>query len=201
MPPPVGGGPGLRGVRRVRPPLRPPAGAGGPDDLPGDRLGEDKDGAAYVLDTYRAEHGTIHQHAAFIASHYLWDVRATYCDPAGRNRNDQTGKSNVQVFEEKGIPCTYTLSATAREVRNGIHLVRAALSPAAGRPRLFYADNENNRTFVKAMQSYRNRKVNSVWIDEPLDPQQYEHIPDALRYFFINRHLPRDIERVRLGTR
>jgi len=51
------------------------------------------------------------------------------------------------------------------------------------------------------MQSYRNRKVNSVWIDEPLDPQQYEHIPDALRYFYSKRRLPRRIEHVRLGAR
>ena len=163
-------------------------------------LGEDKDGTVYLLDTYRAEHGTIHQHAAYIASHWLWNVRATYCDPAGRNRNDQTGKSNVQVFAESGIPCTYTLSAAAREVRNGIQLVRAALEPAAGKPRFFYVPSDNNRVFVKAMQNYRNRKVNDVWIDDPLDPQEFEHVPDALRYFYVNRRLPRDIARVRLGA-
>jgi hypothetical protein len=37
------------------------------------------------------------------------------------------------------------------------------------------------------MQSYRNRRVNGIWIDQPQDPQEFEHIPDALRYFYVNR--------------
>jgi hypothetical protein len=163
-------------------------------------LGEDEDGRVYLLDTYRAEHGTIHQHADYIGRHKLSRVEATYCDPAGRNRNDQTGRSNVQVFEVKGIPCAYTFSPAAREIRNGIGLVRAALRPATGPPKLYYVPSENNRMFVKAMQSYRNRRVNGVWIDERQDPQEFEHIPDALRYYFVNRRLPRGIGRVRLGA-
>ena len=163
-------------------------------------LGEDREGRVYLLDTYRAEHGTIHQHAEYIRRHRLSRVEATYCDPSGRSRNDQTGRSNVQVFDAAGIPCTYTLSASAREVRNGIALIRAALRPATGRPRLYYVPSENNRIFVKAMQSYRNRRVNGVWIDERQDPQEYEHIPDALRYYFVNRRLPRGIGSVRLAA-
>ena len=104
------------------------------------------------------------------------------------------------AFEAAGIPCTYTLSPSAREVRNGINLIRAALRPAAGPPRLYYVPSENNRAFVKAMQSYRNRRVNGIWIDEPQDPQAYEHIPDALRYYFINRHQWRGIGEVRLAA-
>ncbi len=150
-------------------------------------IGEDKNGSSYLLDTYRSECGTIHQHAKYILKHELCDVAATYCDPAGRNRSDQTGRSNIQLFADYGIRCTYSMTARAREVRNGIELVRAALRPAAGEPRLFYLPRDNNRIFVKAMQSYRNRRVNGTWIDEPRDPQEFEHIPDALRYYFVNR--------------
>lgn len=150
-------------------------------------LGQDRQGCVWLLDTYRAECGTIHQHAEHISSHRLTKVAETYCDPAGRNRNDQTGRSNVDIFREYGIHCSYTLDAKLREVRNGIRLVRGALEPAAGRAKFFYVACENNRIFVKAMQSYRNRKVNGIWLDEPADPQEFEHIPDALRYFFVNR--------------
>jgi len=163
-------------------------------------LGEDAEGRVYLLDTYCCEHGTIHQHAQHINAHRLQDVRATYCDPAGRNRNDQTGRSNVQVFRSSGIACSYTLAPAAREVRNGIELVRAALEPAAGRARFFYVPGDNNRIFVQAMQNYRSRKVNGVWIDQPQDPQEFEHIPDALRYFFVNRRRGGAVSVIHLRT-
>jgi hypothetical protein len=50
------------------------------------------------------------------------------------------------------------------------------------------------------MQSYRNRKINGVWTDEPADPQEFEHVPDALRYFFVNRIGPRDVRIVGYGA-
>ena len=162
-------------------------------------IGVDKDGAAYLLDTYRAERATIAQHAKFILAHRLQNIAATYCDPAGRNRNDQTGKSNVQLFAEAGIECSFRLSAKLREVANGIQMVRAALEPASGPPRLFYVPSANSRIFVKAMQSYHNRKVNGIWIDDPQEPQEMEHIPDALRYFYVNRSVSQGIQRRGLG--
>ena len=163
-------------------------------------LGEDKQGSVYVLDTYQAEHATLAQHAAAIRGHRLRDVAATYCDPAGRSRNDQTGLSAIDAFRQAGIPCAYDLTPEGREVRNGIQLVRAALRPAAGPPTLFYVDHAGNRPFVRAMLNYRNRRVNDVYIDEPQDPQEHEHIPDALRYFYVNRRRSSGrIVAVRLG--
>ena len=163
-------------------------------------IGLDKNGTAYLLDTYRSERATIPQHAKYILAHKLKDARATYCDPAGRNQNDQTGKSDVQVFGGLGIECSFKLSKKLREVHNGLQMVRNALQPASGPPRLFYVPSPANRTFVKAMQSYCNRKVNSIWIDEPQDPQEYEHIPDALRYYFVNRSVSQGIVARRIGA-
>ncbi len=150
-------------------------------------IGEDKDGRSWVLDTYRSEASTIPQHAEYINAHAVQNVKASYCDPAGSSRSDQTGRSNVDLFRERGIPCTYRTAAVATNVHNGIQLVRALLQPASGPPKLFVVQNENNRAFVRAMQSYHNRKVNGVWIDDPADPQEHEHIPDSLRYFAVNR--------------
>ena len=79
-------------------------------------------------------------------------------------------------------------------------MVRAALEPADGTPMLRFAAHESNRVFVKAMQGYRNRKVNGIWIDQPQDPQEYEHIPDALRYFFVNRSRGQGVEIIAYGA-
>ncbi len=153
-------------------------------------IGEAADGTAYILDTYRAEQGTLRQHAGAMLTHKLHgEVAATYCDPAGRNRNDQTGRSSIDELKRYGIHCKYTLRGDAREVRNGIRLVRAAIEPAGGKPKLYYVNQPGNHVFVRAMQSYRNRKVNQQWIDQPQDPQEYEHIPDALRYYYVNREM------------
>ena len=150
-------------------------------------IGQDKDGRSWVLDTYRSEASTIPQHAEFINAHAVQNVKATYCDPAGSSRSDQTGRSNVDLFRDRGIPCQYRTAPSATNVHNGIQLVRSLLQPASGPPKLLFVASDNNRTLVRAMQSYHNRKVNGVWIDDPSDPQEYEHIPDALRYFVVNR--------------
>lgn len=161
-------------------------------------LGQDKDGVTYLLDTYKARRSRLSDHAEAILAHRLGQVRATYCDPAGLSRNDQTGRSNVEEFRRYGISCTYALSSWAREVANGIGLVRAALKPASGPPRLYYLDHEGNRPFVRDILSYRNRRINDTWVDRPIDPQPAEHTMDALRYFFVNRARPRRILRVGL---
>jgi len=155
---------------------------------------------SYVLDTYKAEHGTIKQHGDYINAHKLQRIEATYCDPAGRNKNDQTGRSDIDTFKGMGIHCRFTLSQKLRNVANGIQIVRDAMEPTSGPPKLQFVPNDNNREFVTAMHNYHNRKVNGVWIDEPKDPQDYEHIPDALRYYFINRQSSGAIGVVGYGT-
>jgi hypothetical protein len=150
-------------------------------------IGTDKTtGRMYVLDTYIAEEGTLAQHATYIKNHPMQEIRATFCDPAGRNKNDQTGRSNIEQFRAEGIVCEYTMNPRAREVKNGIRLVRDAFDPARGDPVAYFVQNENNKSFILSMQSYRNRKINDIWIDEPQDPQKHEHIPDAFRYFVVN---------------
>ena len=163
-------------------------------------FGEAKDGAIYILDTYRAEHGSLKTHADYINAHTPNLIAANYCDPAGRSRNDQTGKSNVDLFKSWGISCKYTTSKKLVNIQNGIQLVRAKIKPATGKPKLYVVRSKNNQAFITAMQSYHNRKVNSIWIDEPQDPQEYEHIPDILRYFVINRSVSHGVEMKGFGT-
>jgi hypothetical protein len=165
-------------------------------------IGEDQENIAWVLDTYRAEEGTLPQHAEAIHAHPIQQVEATFCDPAGRSRSDQTGLSNVQIFNRCGISCRYTLQPRLRSVQTGLEMIRAALQPARGSPRLFYVPTEaNRRCFVRAMESYRNRRINGVWTDLPQDPQPHEHVPDALRYYFVNRNANRSVAMVGYAAR
>lgn len=163
-------------------------------------LGVDKNDNVYLLDTYKAERARLRVHADYILAR-PGQVRATYCDPAGRNKNDQTGRSDVDEFAGYGIKCDYALTGWAREIANGVQLVRAALKPASGPPRFRYVPTENNRVFVRDMQSYINIRRNDIYVDSPKDPQPAEHTMDALRYFYVNRMGPsRRVGRVRLGT-
>jgi len=152
---------------------------------------EAKDGSIYVLDEYWAQNAVLETNAKYIrsldedAGH---GVEATFVDPAGRSRNDQTGYSDVKILRSTGIACQYSLTPFAREVRNGIKLVRAALMSASGRPRLFIA--AKCKHLITAFESYRLRQVNGEYVDDPIKPQDCDHWMDALRYYFVNRYVP-----------
>jgi hypothetical protein len=154
-------------------------------------LGVDAAGRVTVLDTYKAGDAPLADHARAVLDRSPADVVATFCDPAGRNRNDQTGRSNVEQFGRLGIPCRYTLAPAAREVANGIRLIRSLLRPAGGPPRLTVVATEGNRALIADFASYRNRQVNGLYVDEPVKPQPADHTMDALRYFAVNHLLPR----------
>jgi len=159
----------------------------------------DPAGAVRVTEEYRAQDATTHDNAREIARRdAARPIEATYCDPAGRSRSDQTGYSNVEVFAAAGIPCRYRLDRWARTVQNGVGLIRAALRPAAGRPRLFVA--AGCRQLIAAFEAYRLRKVNDAYVDEPVKPQEpWEHPMDALRYLMVNVAAPTGAEARPMG--
>jgi hypothetical protein len=61
-------------------------------------------------------------------------------------------------------------------------LIRAALKPAAGSPTLFIHPRCKN--LIAAMQQYRYPDDGG---ELPIKDGTYDHLIDALRYFFINR--------------
>jgi len=158
----------------------------------------DKSGCVRIVDEYCTENTTTADNAREIRGR---DgdrrIEATFCDPAGRSSNDQTGYSDVQVFESLGIPCTYNLSPWAREVRNGVNLIRSFLAPAGGRPRLLVSRRCSR--VIEAFESYRNRRVNGEYVDEPVKPQPGEHAMDALRYYLVNCWAPMRTEMRRMS--
>ena len=150
---------------------------------------EDKQGQVFVVDEYWSKQTRLSEHAKHIIEQDRQvRVQATYVDPAGRSRSDQTGYSSIDVLEGAGIPCEYMISRWAAEVKNGISIIRAFLQPAGGPARLRVAGK--CKQLVKAFESYRQREVNGEFVDEPVKPQACDHPLDALRYYFINRHRP-----------
>ena len=147
----------------------------------------DKHERVYVVDELWTHDTTVAHVAKVIKDrHPGVHVEATYCDPAGRNRNDQTGYSDVGVFKDCGIPCSYSHSRAMCEVHNGINMIRGALDPAVGPPRLKIAGRCEG--LIRAFESYRCRAENGQYVDDPVKPQPCDHPMDALRYYFVNRH-------------
>lgn len=149
----------------------------------------EKSGGVFVVEEYCTGATTTADNAREISRRDEGTrIEATFCDPAGRSRSDQTGFSDVEVFEGFGIPCSYSTTAWAREARNGINLIRSFLRPGAGAPRLYVAGS--CRQLIHAFESYRTRQVNGQDVDEPAKPQPAEHAMDALRYYFVNSWAP-----------
>lgn len=149
--------------------------------------GKGVDAPVWLLDTYKAEDGTLKQHADYINTHPIKNIKATFCDPAGRQHNDQTGRTNMaEMGGYLGVRIRCRVDRRSTDVANGIKLVTNYIDPASGPPKFHIVDTPANRATVKALQSYENMKVNGIYIDKVKDPQEFEHIPDALRYFFIN---------------
>lgn len=148
-----------------------------------------KSDQVFVVDEYLVTDQTVAACAKDIsAKDKQWGVHMTYCDPAGRQRSDQTGHSDIQVMKAAGVPCRYRTDSWATTVANGIQMIRAYLKPAAGQTRLHVAGA--CKELIRAFESYKLRKVNNEYIDEPVKPQSCDHPMDALRYFFVNRLSP-----------
>ena len=99
------------------------------------------------------------------------------CDPAGRAKNEQTAKSNVDALMEAG----YTVKRRSSFILDGVERIRSALRPANGTPRLFV--HPRCKRLIAAMKAYRYREGGG---EVPLKDGEHDHLIDALRYFFMN---------------
>ena len=142
----------------------------------------DDDGVVRVVDEHIKSRTTLAVHARLIKERYPQPVEATYCDPAGRQRNEITGTAVTQELTALGIP---TRSRSSRII-DGIELIRSFLAPAQGPTRLIIAPR--CQQLIRAMQSLRYRRLSDGRLTEVPDKDGvHDHVIDALRYFFINR--------------
>jgi hypothetical protein len=103
-------------------------------------------------------------------------VRATFCDPAGKGVNPQTGESEFAVFQAKGlVPIGQTSS-----VRDGCVRIIDAISD----PSLPLLVSDACPWLREALGSVAPDKHKP---DIYNDDSVYDHVLDTLRYYFINR--------------
>jgi len=103
-------------------------------------------------------------------------------DPAGNQRNDQTGRSNIALLTRAGL----TVRASRTPLEIGLRTLRARLAPASGPPTLFI--HERCAALIQALESYH-------WRDGALSDQPAkdgpDHAIDALRYLVTTLDSPR----------
>jgi len=142
-------------------------------------------GAVHVLREYVRQRVPMARHAAEILKRDPGPVAATYVDPAGNHREPTSGAACTELLAAAGIPCTSRRS----NVAEGIELIRAALDPAAGEPRLLI--DAGCTELIAAFESYHYGQPNRPGGGEKPVKDGPDHAIDALRYFFVNRFRPR----------
>ncbi len=137
------------------------------------RVGE----VVHVVEEYLERQKTLEEHLAVVESRRARVMRVC-CDPAGGQRNEQTARSNVEVLRRHG----YRVCTRSSRIVDGLEMIRAALRPAWGTPRLFIHPRCVN--LIEAMECYHHPDGGG---ELPEKDGVYDHPVDALRYWFVNR--------------
>jgi hypothetical protein len=118
-------------------------------------------------------------------------VAGTFCDPAGNSCEQSSGLSQVRQLRSLGIHTKYRRS----NIIEGIELIRRAIRAGDGKSRLIVSPRCPR--LIEALQCYHYPDDVSGLSDElPLKDGVYDHLIDALRYFFVNYTRPaRNISR------
>ena len=154
-------------------------------------------GRVHVIDEYVRRRLPLSQHAVEILRRDPAPAAMTYVDPAGRQRESTSGAACTELLSAAGIPCAWRGSTIAE----GLELIRAALAPAVGPPRLVI--HPRCTALVEAFNSYHYPPQRDG--DEASQPGRAgrrtgrgenpvkdgpDHLIDALRYFFVNKMRP-----------
>lgn len=104
-----------------------------------------------------------------------------FCDIAGTQEREQTGRSNVAWFKSKGVEMKYRTSA----VTYGVTLVRAFLCDGLGRRR-FLLCGRNVPKHLDALRNYSYPEKDGILVNE--NPLKVQDDPcDSVRYLFVNK--------------
>lgn len=110
-------------------------------------------------------------------------VTGWFCDIAGNQEREQTGRSNVAWF--KLPPRNITIKYRTSAVTHGVTLVRGYVRNGIGQARLFIDEVACPKT-LDCLKNYSYPEKNGVILNE--NPLKKDDDPaDALRYFFVNR--------------
>lgn len=112
-----------------------------------------------------------------------------FCDIAGNQEREQTGKSNIAWFKQapRNIPFKYKRMGVAASIA----IVRSFVCNAVGQRRLFIDEVACPKTKA-GMKAYRYEQKSGIITETPLEKE--DDAPDMVRYYLMNRH---DFTRVR----
>lgn len=144
-------------------------------------------GRLWVFDEHVQERWTTQQHAAFLAKKPWPKPEVIFCDPAGSARNAQTAASDVEVLRRAG----YAVRHRPSRIVDGLELIRQALRPATGKPRLLV--DPRCTKLIHALEAYHYPETGG---ELPLKDGVHDHPIDALRYALLGLERP---ERVKVG--
>lgn len=114
------------------------------------------------------------------------DFVCTYIDPAGKQRTDTERASRLQIMRE-----TYNLKPMIPAVIgvwDGIQEIKRLMKIAGGLTRLQIT--ENCKMLIQAYKSYHKKRDTrtQAWLNQPEDPQEFEHSVDKLRYYVVGKY-------------
>jgi hypothetical protein len=99
------------------------------------------------------------------------------CDPSGVNRNDQTGRSNIDLLRKAG----FIVHRQTSRIAEGLEPIRAALLSATGSVRLTI--HPRCTRLITALKAYHYPDKGG---ENPVKDHIHDHPIDALRYYFLN---------------
>lgn len=140
-------------------------------------LGRGRDGRVYVFDEYVCSERTTEENVRALRR-MPWRATRAACDPAGGNRNEQTGKSAVDVMRAQG----FTVHKRRNGIVEGLERVRALIRPAAGPHRLVI--HPRCTTLIRCLREYRYKDGSTSEL--PHKDGEHDHAIDALRYWLAN---------------
>lgn len=133
-----------------------------------------EDGVLEIVDEYVAKELTLEEHLEVIEGRGWPEVAWIGVDPAGGQRNGQTGVSDIQVLRRHG----YSIRQKRSLIRQGIEMLRRRLD--TGKLRV----HERCGELLRGLQGYHYD-----WKDqgkeEPVKDGA-DHVCDALRYMVVN---------------
>jgi len=120
---------------------------------------------------------------------YFRRIEKFYGDPAGGQRQSQTGETDIQQFRKAGMRIRFKTNRESRSIVNGINHVRNFILSADGGIRFFMSDKCKGHIADFENYRYPEKRDRGQLKEDPLKDGYYEHGCDETRYFFIN-HFP-----------
>lgn len=144
-------------------------------------------GRLVIVDEHHEANQTIPYHIKRIVSSKNPIPSWVGVDPAGKSRNDQTGKSNISLLRHHGLNAVFRHMPIAA----GISLIHARLQPADNSPPRLVIHQRCKR-LIESLEQYHYDPGRPL-ANEPVKDGP-DHAVDALRYLITNLDEPHRIE-------